>query len=352
MKKDSVTQPIVSVIIPVYEVEPYLSRCIRSVMAQLYERLEIILVDDGSLDRSGIMCDDYADEDSRIIVVHQNNLGLSGARNTGINKCTGDYVMFVDSDDWIEPDMVKVMVDAAECNTADVCCCGSYNHSHREVKKKTSYEKELVIRRDDILTEHINGSISNTAWGKLWKRRVFEYNIRFPVGRNYEDIATTWRLLSLCDSAVYVPRALYHYEPRASSITRIHSLSNICDYWTAYKERFQILGQRDAWHQRTEISCLDAAGYVWKWYYSAAKAERQSLKNERNNICISGRLSDKELLEEVHQFALEHSNCIRRRDCPFNIKITIFLARYNNKTSLLTCHLLNQGYRLIARKIR
>ena len=335
-------QPLVSVIIPVYKVEPYLARCVRSVCTQTYEHLEVILVDDGSPDRCGAMCDSFASKDERIRVIHQSNMGLSGARNAGIESCTGEYVLFVDSDDWIEHDMVAVMIDSALRNNADVCCCGHYDHSYRKDELCRTHNEEQVFKGEDILTANANETIINTAWGKLWRQSVFDGGMRFPLGRNYEDIATTWQLLAVCETAVYVPAELYHYAPGNNSITRIWDLSNLNDFWTAHMERFQALGQTEKWRCNIERSCLSAAGYVWMWYYSAAKEAR---KKGPADQC------GEELLEQVHRFSLEHADCIKKREHSLKIRIPLLFACHKSKCSLLACNLLNHTYRIIKRAI-
>ena len=117
-------KPLISVIVPVYKVEKYLERCVKSICAQTYQNLEIVLVDDGSPDQCGEMCDMFAKQDSRIRVVHKENGGLSDARNAGLDVMTGDYVGFVDSDDWIEPDMYQVLYERLIKEKAEISCCG------------------------------------------------------------------------------------------------------------------------------------------------------------------------------------------------------------------------------------
>lgn len=209
----------ISVIIPVYNVEKYLKQCIESVLNQTYENLEIILIDDGTKDNSGIICDDYSKKDNRIKVVHQKNMGLSGARNTGLKIATGDYISFIDSDDFIDNKMFEVMILALKENNADIVECGTIfcNEIGEYIKENTinnirTYKNEEQIK--ELLT---TGDITTTSWGKLYKRELFK-NFEFPLGKYHEDTFTTYKLLHLSQKTTILNKGFYHYRQVDGSI--------------------------------------------------------------------------------------------------------------------------------------
>ena len=207
----------ISVIIPVYKVEDYLDECVRSVVSQTYANLEIILVDDGSPDSCPFLCDQWADKDSRIKVIHKENGGLSDARNAGIDIAEGDYIAFVDSDDWIRPDMYEKMLTALKRENADICACNILScYPDRQVswgtKEYTAGSSELFL---GMLYDDTKYPVS--AWNKLYKRECWD-TLRFPKGKICEDAFTTYRLIDQAERIVQIPDALYCYRIRPQSI--------------------------------------------------------------------------------------------------------------------------------------
>ena len=165
---------LISVIVPVYNVEKYLDRCMKSILQQTYHRLEIILVDDGSTDASAAMCDAYARRDSRIRVVHKQNGGLSDARNAGLELAAGDYIGYVDSDDWIEPDMYEYLLENALKYQADIAVCGRVErYVDKEVVRGFS-EIEVLAREPALKYLLQNDLLQNYAWDKLYKQELFQ----------------------------------------------------------------------------------------------------------------------------------------------------------------------------------
>ena len=182
---------LISVIVPVYKVEEYLDECVQSLINQTYTNLEIILVDDGSPDGCPQMCDDWAMRDARIKVIHKKNGGLSDARNAGLDICTGDYVAFVDSDDWIKPEMYRYMYDAIKREKADICACNIIScYPNREVswggKAYTVGDSETMLDR-----LYSDSAFPVCAWNKLYRRELWQ-EFRFPVGKICEDAFTTY----------------------------------------------------------------------------------------------------------------------------------------------------------------
>lgn len=201
---------LISIIVPVYNVRDYVSKCLGSLVKQGYESIEIIVVDDGSTDGSGEICEEYSKKDKRIKVFHKKNGGLSSARNYGIRRAKGEYICLVDSDDYVEEGFVIKMEEAAFSNDADIVVCG-YNNEVPESQIMTGEEATIKL-----LVEQNNMEI--VAWNKAYKRRLFK-EISYPENYNYEDNLTTYKLLSKAKKVVYVAESLYVYRKRVGSIT-------------------------------------------------------------------------------------------------------------------------------------
>ncbi len=204
---------LISVIVPVYNMEKYLERCVNSILRQTYGRLEIILVDDGSTDTSPGLCDAFAKKDSRVMVVHKENGGLSDARNAGLAVATGDYIGYVDSDDWIEQDMYERMYRACVEQDAQLCVC-RYFCEYADRTLGGGSAESVPLTREELLRIYIGGHaryvIYNSVWSKLFRRSLVE-GMTFPKGRNSEDITYTTRAFCRLEKAVYLDRCLYHY---------------------------------------------------------------------------------------------------------------------------------------------
>lgn len=209
----------ISVIVPIYNVEDYLTRCLESIIHQTYDNLEIILVDDGSPDQCGNICDKYKEKDERIIVIHQKNKGLSEARNSGIEIATGAYLFFVDSDDYIKEEMVEHLYNNLKENTAQISCCNHidvYNDDKFVVLKA---DKDMVLMNSKkALSEFLFGkTVDVVAWNKLYDARLFS-DIRFRANKLFEDHFTTYLLLDKADVIVHSYEPLYYYCKRKTSI--------------------------------------------------------------------------------------------------------------------------------------
>lgn len=216
---------LVSVIVPVYNVENYLRECVDSILRQTYQNIEIILVDDGSTDSSGHICDKYMDIDNRIKVIHKENGGLSDARNAGIKIASGEYISFVDSDDYISEIFIEALANKINDTDCKVIALnlqkefwdGEQNKVNLETNlKKVVYEKKNA---KDALELMLYQQIPTEAQFKLYHRSVFE-NIRFPYGYYYEDVATTYKTFEETSSVIIVTGDLYAYRKRKTSIIR------------------------------------------------------------------------------------------------------------------------------------
>ena len=232
---------LISIIIPVYKVEKYLEKCIQSVINQTYENLQIILVDDGSPDNCGKICDEYAKKDHRIEVIHKSNGGLSDARNKGLEIAKGEYIGFVDSDDYIEADMYEVLYNLLKQYNADVSICNFYTVSQGKIAIKNADNGINEYNRIEILKEILSDrNIQSYAWNKLYKKELFD-EIKYPIGKKYEDIGTTFYLLEKCNKVVVTGKSEYYYINRQDSIVNNVTESTITDYIELIMQRYDYI---------------------------------------------------------------------------------------------------------------
>lgn len=229
------TNPKISIIIPVYNVEPYLRRCLNSIIGQTYKNLEIILVDDGSTDGSGVICDEYRKKDPRFIVIHQENGGVSSARNAGLNAATGEWIGFVDGDDWVEPDMYAYLLELVERNGADVAQCGLFFDEGAVSIEMFCAETECILSSD---AEQLNlrdlEKLGNSTCNKLYRKDVLRdlvYDLACPMG---EDLLFNLQMIQRSASIVLGAEAKYHYIQHSASACHkppnyefIHSHRNV-----------------------------------------------------------------------------------------------------------------------------
>lgn len=231
-------KPLISVIIPVYQVEPYVAHCIESLINQTYKNLEIIVVDDGSDDGSGEICDKYADEDSRIRVIHQENRGLSEARNAGIDIAEGEYLVLIDSDDWVAQRFIEAMYEISTETGCEIVQCNfqsvidDYVQEDKWEGNYTVYTpKEFATASYTLLSWKCN-----VAWNKLYKSSLFS-GIRYPTGKIHEDEFTTYKLAWKANKIAVTNAKLYFYRQRADSIMgRSYSIKRL-DAGEALKEK-------------------------------------------------------------------------------------------------------------------
>lgn len=230
---------LVTLIIPVYNVDKYLERCIESVLNQSYKNLEIILINDGSTDRSGEICDSYGRRDKRIIVIHKSNGGLSSARNTGLDLSSGEYIGFIDSDDWIEYDFVESLHRLILTEDADISQCTFVNDNGIDTHVIVRDENYIVIDREQCLRNLANKNTylyTVVAWNKLYKRDVFK-NLRYKVGVVFEDEAIAHEIYCSINKVAYSKSPLYHYFRRPGSITKSNFSMKNLDALSAIENR-------------------------------------------------------------------------------------------------------------------
>ena len=232
-------EPLVSVIIPVYNVLPYLREALESVINQTYRNLEIIIVDDGSTDGSGEMCDEY-NSDPHIQVIHQSNRGLSGARNAGLDLIRGEYVTFLDSDDAFHNNAIEKHLQTITDHNADIAVCG-YNIFETESSLKTAKLRECVylgkernLTPPETIDALLDGPFAVMIWHQIFKSHIWD-NLRFPEGHVYEDLYVTPSVLKKCSCIAVSPLTLVDYRIRKDSISRTVTPEYMQDQLTAYK---------------------------------------------------------------------------------------------------------------------
>ena len=237
--------PSISVIVAVYNIEGYIEKCVRTIMEQTYHNLEIILVDDGSTDRSADIIDQLATQDNRIIVIHKKNGGLSDARNAGIERATGEYLAFVDGDDWIDTTMYADIMKAILESKADIGIC-RYRQIYPDRCIDESSGTQLVLEGKEALSRFIKEEdcvqIQNAAWNKVYKSELLGEQ-RFPIGKWYEDIVFTTILLSKVNRCVYLDTAYYNYvlEREGSIMSKGINSRILTDQIPAYLEKGDFL---------------------------------------------------------------------------------------------------------------
>ena len=210
----------ISIIVPIYNIEKYLPRCLDSILAQTYKNLEVILVDDGSVDNSGMIADKYARNDQRIIVIHQVNKGVSAARNAGLDLATGDYIGFVDGDDYIEPDMYEILMRIIDEQQVDIAHCGYQMVYPSRIDYYYNTREKQKMNREEGVFELLKGrKIEPGLWNKLYKAELFK-EIRLPIGiAETEDLLCNFELFCLAESSFFYDVSKYHYMLRSGSAT-------------------------------------------------------------------------------------------------------------------------------------
>ena len=231
----------ISVIVPVYNVEAYLERCVESILKQTYSNLEILLVNDGSTDKSGELCDQLALRDQRIRVIHKENGGLSDARNRGIDEASSDLIGFIDSDDYIDEDMYETLYRHLREVNADLSMCGHYDVYHQIPEKQVSEIKTWELSSEEAIKMVMEAKIlSVTAVNKLYKKELFNH-LKFEVGKIAEDAFIMIRLLDQCQKVVATNEKKYYYVHRENSITTQKFSLKFLNVIEAYEQNANII---------------------------------------------------------------------------------------------------------------
>lgn len=274
----------ISIIVPIYNVEIYLCKCLDSIIGQTYKNIEIILINDGSTDNCLEICNKYKKRDKRIIVIDKENGGLSDARNTGIEIATGDYLMFIDSDDWIYPDMAQRLYSLVHKNNACIAQC-NFIRLYDEKKVNINQEKEEISIMDNKQgLESMygqNGIKSVVVWNKIYKKKLFD-EIRFPAGKLHEDEFTTYKIFDKCEKIVDTNETMYYYRQRSDSIMNKNFSISRFDAIDAIEERINYFKKKDGYldlklYTQKQLSFLLRYFYI-KTYESDIKKKDMYLK--------------------------------------------------------------------------
>lgn len=293
-KGEKMEKELITIIIPVYNVEKYIHKCIDSVINQTYKNLEIILVDDGSPDNCGEICDEYAKEDKRIKVIHKENGGLSDARNTGIDIAKGKYICFIDSDDYVEKEYIEILHTAIKKDRTDMAVS-----SHKVIYKNgTILEKatgeESILEPKEVLKRILyDDGIDLSAWAKLYKIELFT-GVRYPKGQLFEDAATTYKLIDKCEKISIVSKPTYNYIIRSNSITNINfsekkmdlikSTEEMCNY---IKDKYPYLKKAcDRRAMYAYLSTLSQLAMSKKKFPKEQKIIMEYIKENKKEILI------------------------------------------------------------------
>ena len=235
-------KPLISVIVPIYKVENYLDRCVESIVKQTYENLEIILVDDGSPDNCPEMCDAWAQKDRRIKVIHKQNGGLSDARNAGMKIASGQYMAFIDGDDYIAPEMYQLLSECILSDNSDIAACGvEMVFEDGTAPRPLTPEGRFVLNRDAAMQAVIREfPLKQPVWYKLYKADLIR-NIYFPVGKYHEDVFWTWRAVARAEKISVFDTPCYYYVQRSGSIMAERYSLRRLDAIEAKQERLAFL---------------------------------------------------------------------------------------------------------------
>lgn len=268
-------KPVVSVIVPVYNVEGYLRRCIESILGQSYEKIQIYLVDDGATDLSGKICDDYEKMDKRITVLHKENGGLSSARNAALDIEDGDYIVFIDSDDYVCKDYIKVLLQAIEETKADISVCDFVKGTDEEYifpRESNVLHKDVYSSRECLEQWHSSHKKNETvAWGKLYRADLFE-NIRFPEGKLHEDIYITHCVIEKAEKVCFINNKLYYYFERPGSIIKSVSNNKVINHCDAMNTRLEWF-EKKGFDDTSKRLLIKYYGHLIYYYFSVHDKE-------------------------------------------------------------------------------
>ena len=272
-------RPIISIIVPIYNVESYLERCIESILNQSFKEFELILVNDGSTDSCKDICNEYKKRDSRIVVVNKKNEGVSSARNLGLDLAKGEYIGFIDPDDFINKDMYKILFDTIQANNSDMVICDYYKVNEDDINKF----RNLKCNCENIKIKNLNNleSIDNLfltgekfifAWNKLYKRDLFS-DLRYEQGRRYEDEYLAHRILYKCKKVSVIEVKMYYYVQRKGSIVNSPFTVRKFDKVYAIKDRVDFLREKNLTYLEDKAEKTFIDYFVWNYFVAYQRLE-------------------------------------------------------------------------------
>lgn len=317
---------MISVIVPVYKVVPYLRQCVESIINQTYNDLEILLIDDGSPDECGEICDEYKEKDKRVKVFHTDNRGLSAARNIGLQNAKGEYIGLIDSDDWIELDMYEVLMRGLE--EADISVCG-YDSSSLKVDFDGT-----IYRGTDVMKALLDEKVNNNMWNKLYRRELFD-GVHFPEGRNYEDVAVLHKIVDRAKAVATIQGVKYHYRVRPESITKTYTVKNLMDYVDAHLDRYYFFKEEvtDLFDEKQELLLgftVNGISKVWRWWYGCNAEDKRKYNNR---------------IKELLSFTKDNIPLFGYPSWPTTLRLSALFMHSSSNLSFAVLYALNQLYR-------
>ena len=259
-------EDLISVVIPIYNVEKCLEKCVNSVIKQTYKNIEIFLIDDGSKDKSGKMCDDLAKKDDRIRVFHKKNGGLSDARNYGTERANGKYIVFIDSDDFVDSKYLEYLYNLITTNNADISVCNYffyYGDTKKNEKRIMFSDSEIVLEKNDAIEKLLEDTLINSfAWNKMYKKSLFD-KIKYPKDRIMEDVGTTYKLFFYANRIVVGDSPMYYYYQREESILHKKNAKFYKDYFDLTNKRYKDIMK---WYPDMNINYSKMMYYLLAFY--------------------------------------------------------------------------------------
>ena len=320
----------ISIIVPVYNVENYINECIDSILNQTFGKFELILVDDGSKDSSGIICDEYSKKDKRIRVIHKINGGLSSARNVGIDNSSGKYITFIDSDDYISENYIKILYTSIKYNQADIAMVGLKKFKLNDKKIEYKLNREIsILNSEQCLQNLYCGEWTNfvTACGSLYKKDLFN-NIRFPEGKLNEDLFIIHRLYLESKKVVYNDSKLYFYRYREDSIMNKKFTYKNFDDLEAFEQHINFYIENK--YYNLEKRAIKRYCYHLKCFYSKFKKDTRDLRGL--NIIRKKHKKIKEYVKNKNYYTVEERQFINAPwCCELLIEPYWFLIAIKNK---------------------
>lgn len=334
---------LVSIIVPVYNVEKYLEKCLNSIVNQTYKNIEIICIDDGSPDNSINILNKFAEEDKRLKIIRQKNQGLSAARNTGIINSIGKYIIFIDSDDWIEDNMIEFMLNEIQKDDKDISICGQYNHyfykNNESIKKITldKFQINIFQNYNDYFIENYKLHFPfGSSWNKLFKKElIIKNNLFFEKGRFHEDLLFVFRYLNLVQKIGVVKTPLYHYiVTRGNSITNKINKNEINDVLFTVYELKKILNEK-------LLCSVEYNEYIFQWIIRATILKFSNFKEKSIQEEFENRI---EILKNDEEYRKICKVILKKSK---NLKIKVFIIIFNLNNILFKFLLLGKYYKNI-----
>lgn len=313
--------PQISVIVPVYKVEPYIRRCVDSILVQTFADFELILVDDGSPDNCGKICDEYAEKDARVHVVHQKNGGLSAARNAGLDwsfdNSESSWIGFLDSDDWVHPCFLEYLYCAAINNDVKISICDYIESEGKEEVLPCSFKADRINWEPFFLNNNVKATV---AWNKLYSKELF-INIRYPNGKLHEDEFISYKLLDIAGDVAFVPVPLYFYYHNSEGITKRKFSLRRMDIIEAFEERVAYFISKKN-EKLSSVSCMVLMD-LYLHYDEILEQYDQITKNERGLI-------KKNLIKRAKRTLVLYG----RKNCPFRTHLRYYSFAFPHVMSM------------------